>query len=146
MSHPQTADDKFCARCFYSWRCGDRTCCEFILVTGKRRGCDPGRGCKRFLEGDSKLRCFLDPEKELPPGILPEKITAASPNAGKRRRVPVDMTAYRRLRMYASATTLAQLTGTSTAYWSFMIQRDQLVNPGVADVILKHYGVDLRKR
>ena len=49
-------DDKRCLKCFYHGTCDGIICCEFILVTGQRRGCDPGVRCKRFLEGDPRSR------------------------------------------------------------------------------------------
>ena len=34
-----------CATCSYHGKCGGMICCNYLLMTGKRRPCPPGAGC-----------------------------------------------------------------------------------------------------
>lgn len=43
--------DKYCQGCiFYGGWMEYTACCNYILITDKRRGCDPGRGCVRKIK------------------------------------------------------------------------------------------------
>ena len=41
---------KKCGTCKYRCRLSENTCCQFILVTGHMRGCDP-EDCIRYISG-----------------------------------------------------------------------------------------------
>lgn len=42
----QKVCDKYCCKCrFYIGWCCDTKLCNYYLMTGKRRPCDPGTGC-----------------------------------------------------------------------------------------------------
>lgn len=55
---PETADQRYCARCIFAaapTMLENDYLCQYILLTGKRRGCKPGRGCpKRVLVKNRK--------------------------------------------------------------------------------------------
>lgn len=142
---PMSADDKHCLKCFYHFRCGDLVCCEFILVTGQRRGCPPGLKCKRYLKGDPKVRYGLPPELELEPGLIPGARDQKQTKGRLRTRVPLNEDAYNLLRKEHTARELAELTGTSTALWRDMRSVGK-INPTLAKTIYEQLGVDLIAR
>lgn len=44
--------DSRCMLCYYhGYNAFLGITCDYILVTGKMRGCEPGKGCKRFKKG-----------------------------------------------------------------------------------------------
>lgn len=141
-----TADEWHCTKCFYHFICGDHIGCEFILVTGRRRGCDFGRACTRYTPGNPRLRWGISPEFELPPGYVPGAADQKSSKAVSRRRVPLDQEAYARLRKDHTARELAELTGTSKSLWSTNVPSTQSVNPTLAKRIFEEYGIDIIKK
>ena len=40
-------DKAYCAMCVYKGRCSEDYLCDYLVVTGKRRGCKAGKGCKK---------------------------------------------------------------------------------------------------
>lgn len=48
--------DSYCEPCVYS-RVNDQyglTLCNYIIITGKRRGCPAGKGCDKRIIGEKK--------------------------------------------------------------------------------------------
>ncbi len=45
--------DKTCRSCIYSSTVSETepVTCDYILVTGNRRGCPAGKGCERYIKG-----------------------------------------------------------------------------------------------
>lgn len=143
MKGQQSPDDRHCKKCFYHFIWGEHVGCEFILVTGKRRGCEPGRNCERFLPGNPRLRWGLPPEIELEPGYLPGAVDQRSNKAQSRRRVPLNMDEYARLRREHTAMELATLTGTSKSLWGTSVPSSRSVNPTLAKRIYEEFGIDI---
>lgn len=143
MGEPLTADERHCKKCFYHFIFMERICCEFILVTGKRRACEFGRKCTRFLAGNPRTRWGLDPMYELAPGYLPGAAAQKKSKSKLRRRVPMDMKAWKRLRANHTAREMAELTGTSKSLWSTNIQQTKSINPDLAEKVFTAYGIDL---
>ncbi len=46
--------DKTCRSCIYSSTVSETgpVTCDYILVTGNRRGCPAGKGCERYIKGE----------------------------------------------------------------------------------------------
>ncbi len=46
--------DKTCRSCIYSSTVSETepVTCDYILVTGNRRGCPAGEGCERYIKGE----------------------------------------------------------------------------------------------
>lgn len=42
-------DRAFCIKCIYAGRQAEEYLCDYMLLTGKRRGCAPGKGCKKRI-------------------------------------------------------------------------------------------------
>lgn len=68
MNKPRPGDE-VCQECVYHGFISGYTSCDFILVTGKRSGCDPGPKCKRFIKGDPAKRikyCTANSDFDVP--------------------------------------------------------------------------------
>lgn len=151
---PLTEDDKHCAKCYYHFRYSQHGVgCEFILVTGKRRGCDPGLRCKRFLEGDPKSRWKLREGQELRPGYLfgqpvrPEKKPVEEPPGdcsmpGGREMLPLNVDLWMQFRREHKTAVLSRELGVheQTIY---AIKRLGTISRRMARQILELYEVDL---
>lgn len=61
LSERALAEDLHCSTCIFHGTRGDRITCEYILVTGRRRGCDAGPACLRYQEGVPALRDLTGP-------------------------------------------------------------------------------------
>lgn len=151
-------EDKHCLKCFYHFRYGQNGVgCEFILVTGKRRGCDPGLNCKRFVEADPRLRWKLDEGAILKPGEVPGMglVTAkprpeliridekAKPNtAYDKELVPLNIPLWETFRNQAKITNISRTTGyhEQTLY---ALKKQGVISRRIAQAILDAYGVDL---
>jgi len=48
---PRNEDDQRCMTCYYSGNIRGRVACLYLQETGKRRGCSPGLGCRRYIKG-----------------------------------------------------------------------------------------------
>ena len=55
----RSPEDEVCLKCAYHSMLSEYVCCDFILCTGKRRGCDPGPKCDKFIPGSNKKRLSL---------------------------------------------------------------------------------------
>lgn len=44
--------DKHCASCIYQSSTPALNSCDYITLTGHKRGCKPGRGCKKYVKGE----------------------------------------------------------------------------------------------
>lgn len=40
-------DKAYCSKCVYKGRCSEDYLCDYLVMTGKRRGCKAGKGCKK---------------------------------------------------------------------------------------------------
>lgn len=57
--------DAYCKKCFYFQGQTDATCsCCYILITGQKRPCDPGKGCAVRKKRKSARRLKEDRENE----------------------------------------------------------------------------------
>lgn len=43
--------DEFCRPCAYRGQATGGLCCDYLLITGNRRGCPPGTGCTQRVKG-----------------------------------------------------------------------------------------------
>lgn len=141
-----SADERHCKKCFYHFIADRHVGCEFILVCGIRRGCEFGRSCNRYTPGNPRIRWGLPLDHDLPPGVIPGAVDQKSHKAAQRRRVPLNMEAFQRLRKEHTARELAELTGTSKSLWGTNIPSTQSVNPVLAKRIYDAYGIDIIKR
>lgn len=62
---PRSLTTERCRECFYvgyfdSHSCNGPICCDYILVTGKMRGCPAGDDCIHFLEGHRPKHLLRD--------------------------------------------------------------------------------------
>ena len=46
--------DKRCKSCIYRSTTGTYTCCLYIIYEGKRRGCDAGKNCDKYIHATRK--------------------------------------------------------------------------------------------
>lgn len=155
---PVTEGDKHCAKCYYHFRYGQHGVgCEFILVTGKRRDCEPGLRCKRFLEGDPKSRWKLREGQELRPGYLfgqeckpepkpvEEKTTRDYAMPEDRQLLPLDIGLWVQFRREHKTAALARDLGVheQTIY---AVKKRGTISRRMARQILELYGVDLLQK
>ena len=57
--------DKYCHDCIYfQGNCDVDICCCYLLITGKRRNCDPGKGCTKKVKRGRKRRLESDRRNE----------------------------------------------------------------------------------
>lgn len=141
MGYQLNADDRHCLKCFYHFRWGaGQVGCEFILVTGKQRGCEFGRGCTRFVNASPKLRWGI--ERDLAPGEVPGRTTSRGrPNI----RQAIDVDAVHRLKSGMTWAEIAEATGTSSALWTNLIQTGR-VSPQVAEKVIEVFGIEIRAK
>ena len=53
--------DKYCHDCIYFQGMTDATCCcHYIIITGERRNCEPGKGCTKKVKRGKKRRLKSD--------------------------------------------------------------------------------------
>lgn len=49
--------DKYCLTCIYFQGGADSACmCHYLLITGERRNCDPGKGCTKKIRRKNKRK------------------------------------------------------------------------------------------
>lgn len=93
---------KACKGCFYLNRGGDASC-DFYLLTGRRRGCPAGEGCKEY---HPKKREYLARHFRNYPSKVPQDGTsAAQPKSGqditkKRNRPPTKLDEEKAMELY----------------------------------------------
>lgn len=141
------ADERHCKKCFYHFRWGNshgepRIGCEFILVTGKQRGCDFGRRCTRFVDANPKLRWGI--EKELLPGEVPG-IAAREKRKERQLHSPrkaIDQNAVNKLKYGRSWAEIAEKTGFSEASWKH-IKSKGCCSTLMAEAAAREYGIDI---
>ena len=66
--------DDTCRPCIYSGVLTEGVCCNYILITGNRRGCPAGKGCERRVVGDRRMTidaAILNPAKATAPKKAP---------------------------------------------------------------------------
>jgi len=144
------ADDKHCLKCFYHGLCDSIVCCEFILVTGRRRGCPGGVGCARFLPGDPRRRWGID--FELPPGMIPgepmkeqeapETFQGKPVRQRRSKLVPMNRKIFKALLDDHTYREMAEDTGYAAPTLKLAMQRG-LISLGLAGAIIEAYGVDV---
>ena len=69
MERMKKTSTEYCIECKYHFggdqkQSGSRVCCEYILKTGKRRGCPVGL-CDKFKKKDGKEKNIIPWESEL---------------------------------------------------------------------------------
>lgn len=141
MGYQLNADDRHCIKCFYHFRWGaGQVGCEFILVTGKQRGCEAGRKCKRFVNASPRLRWGIN--RDLAPGEVPGRESKAG-----RPRISqaIDVDAVHALKNGRTWTEIAEATGTSTALWTNLTLNGR-VTPKVAEKVIEVFGIDIRAK
>lgn len=147
MGQISSADERHCAKCFYHFRWGystgaPRIGCEFILVTGKQRGCDFGQNCTRFVDANPKLRWGI--EQELLPGEVPGIATREKRKAravGSRRKA-IDRDAVNKLKFGRTWEQIAEATGYSEAAWKH-VRSNGSCSLGMAQAAERIYGINI---
>lgn len=129
------ADDRRCKTCVYHSSVDNIIICEYILVTGHRRGCRAGVGCLRYIKGDNRNRYELGPSAAAKP-----KQTRNRPDMGK-----LNQAAYQALLQKDTAANIAQRAGCGRgALWNYAHRgRIKLTT---AEKIREIYGIDLIDR
>lgn len=142
MGAQLNADDRHCLKCFYHFRWGGgQVGCEFILVTGKQRGCEFGRRCKRFVNANPRLRWGI--ERDLAPGEVPGRQTERK--GRPQIRQAIDQDAVAKLKSGRTWSEIAAATGTSSAMWT-NLSRNGKVSPQIAEKVIETYGIDIRAK
>lgn len=143
MGYQLTADDRHCLKCFYHFRWGAGAVgCEFILVTGKLRGCGFGLGCSRFINANPRLRWGI--EKELEPGEVPGVSIRenGNPRQMPSRRKAIDVDAVNKLKHGRSWAEIAKATGYSETAWKH-IKSNGGCSIGMAQAVETIYGINI---
>lgn len=151
-------DDAHCLKCFYHNKCEGYVGCEFILVTGQRRGCEPGLRCKRFVPGDPSARWNLPEDSTLKPGEIPGQAPAASPGpitkgqgdpvltrntVDAKHKVELNRKAWNDLRARYGTTKISRTIGYNVQTL-YRMQRIGVISLRMAALIQQAYGVDVR--
>lgn len=151
-------DDAHCTKCFYHNKCEGYIGCDFLLVTGQRRGCDPGLRCRRFVPGDPKSRWTLPEDSTLKPGEIPGQAPATpsrpvtkgqgDPTLTRntleaKSKVPLNRQAWNDLRARYSVSEISRAIGYNVQTL-YRMQRIGVISQRMAAMIQRAYGVDVR--
>jgi hypothetical protein len=140
--------DQHCLQCVYHCWIDHFVGCEYILVTGQRRGCSAGLKCQRFIAGSSDLRRRMCPNinREYPHEEVLSMFRAKNRPQEEPKRppknVPISTKAWSQLLSVASRMEVAETLGRSIH--AVTNYRRTLRLPRVmAAKILEVYGIDI---
>jgi hypothetical protein len=137
-------DDEHCSTCDYGFWYRGHVACEFLAVTGQRRGHKGGFGCPRY-----KPR--LDDKGEV---VAAPKPASPEPPKPKKKRVPmhkpttrfVDLEAIETLHRVCKKFCVAERECGMPKATLTAARHNGRIHVKYADAILERYGVDIVKR
>ena len=142
------ADDMRCKTCLWHGVLDGIICCEYLLCTGRRRGCPAGVGCTRYQQGNNKRQ---------PTALEDPDILDIKPRSDNWDGLPLsqrghpgnphqaDLDAYRALRAAHPLAEISRSTGYSVSGIK-LIGKKGTVSTNMARVIRETYGVELIKQ
>ena len=144
------ADDRRCKTCMWHGTMDGIICCEFLLCTGKRRGCKAGVLCTRYVKGDNKHhpKEYEDPDMlRYKPGSdrRNDRLFKPKPKKPKPRgphTMPINLDAYNAMKAEHSISEVARETGYTSSAINLAAHRGT-ISDAMAQSILDIFGVDL---